>query len=701
MDKISLIMVLHGHQPVGNFDKVFALATKVCYRPVVETFAKYPEFKLGLHFSGPLLSWLEKGDPKLLDTVAAMVKRGQVEMLTGGFYEPLLASIPARDALGQLGMMTRYIFKRFGQEPKGLWLSERVWEPGLPAKIGPAKLGYTLVDDTHLTYAGLPAGGMFGHYITEREGHTLAILPTHIKLRYTIPFQEPQATLDFLKMALDKNGPTCATYGDDTEKFGLWPDTYEWVFGKKWLVRFIEAVLKNDDWLRTDHAGRWVAQEKARGRVYLPTASYEEMGQWALPSEAAEDLIRAEEQLKAEKRWDQFKRWFRGGIWDNFLVKYRESNIMHKRMLAISNKVEACGDALARDHMYQAQCNCAYWHGLFGGLYLGHLRQAIHEHLIIADSLCDEISHGTGPWAEAARSDVDMDGNEEIALASAELDLLVHPSYGGSVSVLNLREKAVNIADVLTRRREAYHRHLDEYETELDESTGEVKSIHDIVRFKDEGLQDMLVIDWYDRACFQDHLLAPEATAEKFQRPDYGEWGDLVTGAYEVRAVVSQTGGAGCDLRRESFVYAPGGPYPLSVDKSFRLEPGGRLSCAYKLTTGEDSPAMRLGVELNLTLLSEVDPLRHMELSSRAKWGFDELAEAEDVEWLRLINRDQGYIVRLTPGRPAGLWHFPVETVSQSEDGLEKTYQGSSLMFVWDVPAGAGEHKFELLLELE
>lgn len=700
MDKISLIMVLHGHQPVGNFDSVFALATKVCYRPVVETFAKYPEFKLGLHFSGPLLSWLEDGDPRLLDMVKTMVDRGQVELLTSGYYEPLLASIPARDALGQLDKMKRHVSRRFGTEPKGLWLSERVWEPGLPAKIGPAELDYTLVDDTHLTYAGLPPQGMFGHYITEREGHTLALLPTHQRLRYTIPFQEPQETLDFLKQALDTVGPTCATYGDDTEKFGLWPDTYKWVFGKKWLRRFIEAVLKNDDWLRTDHPGRWVREEKARGRVYLPTASYEEMGQWALPAEAAESLIEAEEQLKAEKRWDEFQRWFRGGIWDNFLVKYHESNIMHKRMLAISNKAQACGDELARDHLYQAQCNCAYWHGLFGGLYLGHLRQAIHQHLIIAESICDELQHGSGPWADATRADVDMDGNDEIALSSPELDILVHPAHGGSVSVINLRGPAANIADVLTRRREAYHRHLEEYETELDESTGEVKSIHDIVRFKQEGLQDMLVIDWYDRACFQDHLFAPGATAEKFQRPDYGEWGDLVTGAYDIRTVDKTKAEASCALRRDTFVYAPGGPYPLSVDKCFTMEPGGKLACRYKLTTSEGSPAMRFGAELNVTLLSEQDPYRHMELSGGAKWGFDELSEAAKVDWLRLVNRAQGYAVKITPGAAAGLWHFPIETVSQSEDGLEKTYQGSSVTFVWEVPAGQGIHEFDLLLEL-
>ncbi|RJX34472.1 MAG: DUF1926 domain-containing protein [Desulfarculus sp.] len=700
---MTLLLVLHAHQPVGNFDRVFAQAMADCYRPVVQALAAYPEIRCGLHFSGPLLLWMQRREPELLEQIAALCDRGQVEMLTGGFYEPLLASVPARDALAQIELQTAATQRLFGQTPSGFWLAERIWEPSLPAKLAPAGLGYTIVDDTHFYYAGLQPKDMFGFHLTEREGHTLALFPTHKDLRYTIPFREPEETIAFLREALDKYGPTCATYGDDMEKFGLWPQTWEWVFGQGWLLRFFEALLAEQDWLVTGLPGQFIAAHPPAGRVYPPTASYEEMLTWALPAEASQALEGLIHELQDEGRYEQVRRFLRGGMWDNFLVKYRESNLMHKRMLWVSGKLSERGLAgPARDHLLAAQCNCAYWHGLFGGLYLGHLRQAVHSNLIAAEAQADQAVLGPGPWASCTVTDLDRDGWDEVVLAAPEMDTVVHPGYGGSLSVLNLRAARCNLADTLTRRREAYHRLLEQPPAPAPAALGEesVPSIHEIVAFKEENLERLLIYDWYQRACFQDHLLAPGADLRKFQAPDYGEWGDLITGPFAVLEHGADQDAAWCALRRESLIFAPGGPFPLAVDKTFRLQAGGRLSCAYALsTTHPDTPACRLAVELNLTLLAAEDQGKRLEINSQA-YGLGRAFAVEQAAELRLVNEPDGLALRILPSAPAAVWHYPVETVSNSESGLERTYQGSSLSLVWPLPAGAAETRLELSLEL-
>ncbi len=48
---IDLIMVIHCHQPVGNFDHVFNMAHDKCYRPLLDLIEAFPEVKVGLHFS--------------------------------------------------------------------------------------------------------------------------------------------------------------------------------------------------------------------------------------------------------------------------------------------------------------------------------------------------------------------------------------------------------------------------------------------------------------------------------------------------------------------------------------------------------------------------------------------------------------------------------------------------------------------------
>jgi alpha-amylase len=150
---------------------------------------------------------------------------------------------------------------------------------------------------------------------------------------------------------------------------------------------------------------------------------------WALPAPAGEQMERLVKRLKAEDRYEEFRPFMRGGLWDNFLVKYSESGLMHSRMLAVSAKLRQnslSGPAL--DHLLQAQCNCAYWHGLFGGLYLSHLRHAVHQHLIAAEEAADTALKGGQGWATCQVADLDLDGHEEVRLANPLLDALVHPA---------------------------------------------------------------------------------------------------------------------------------------------------------------------------------------------------------------------------------------------------------------------------------
>jgi alpha-amylase len=531
-DKMHFVMVLHCHQPVGNFDRVLAMANNECYRPVIEIFNEYPSFRLGLHFSGPLFNWMRANDPGLFQLIKKMCRRGQAELLSGAFYEPLLAVIPEKDALAQFDLQNKFLHKNFQTQARGFWLAERIWDPSLPRLVYKAGMDYTLVDDTHFYYSGLKENDMFGYRLTEREGHTLALFPTNKQLRYTIPFKEPRETIRFLCKAYERHGPTCATYGDDGEKFGLWPKTNQLVIKKGWLKKFIEAVLEQESWLTTTPPGEYMLDHPPSGRIYLPTSSYEEMLTWAMPADVSLQMENITKRLKNEGRYDEMHAFLRGGLWENFLVKYRESNLMHKKMLHISAQFKEPAPGKAYDHLLQAQCNCSYWHGLFGGLYLGHIRNAVHSNLIAAQSILDHKKFPRDNFVMNLREDMDLDGYDEINMASHVLDCLVHPSYGGSVSMLNLRQARFNLANTLTRRPEAYHHLFEEIRQGLVPAVlasgltdqEETFSPHDKIVLKEEGLENYLLYDWYDRAVFQDHILPAYVTVEDFRRPNYAEW---------------------------------------------------------------------------------------------------------------------------------------------------------------------------------
>src|SRR5438876_5969559 len=92
--RVILSLTIHNHQPVGNFSQVFEMSFRQAYLPMVEALERHPHIRLAMHYSGPLLDWLEGSQREFVPRLGVLVARGQVELLSGGYYEPILASFP-------------------------------------------------------------------------------------------------------------------------------------------------------------------------------------------------------------------------------------------------------------------------------------------------------------------------------------------------------------------------------------------------------------------------------------------------------------------------------------------------------------------------------------------------------------------------------------------------------------------------------
>ncbi len=705
---VTLLIGLHSHQPVGNFGAVFERAFRDCYAPLLELLAEHPGVRVAYHHSGCLLEWIEEHEPRYLDELRALVQRGQVEVIGGGFYEPILPAIPERDAKAQLALFSDYLEKRLGQRPQGFWLTERVWDPSVPRLLADADLRYTLVDDAHFRYAGFRPEEIWGRFITEREGRPLHLFPIDQNLRYLIPFREPQETLDYLRGRGEAAPGFTATYGDDAEKFGVWPGTKEWVFGQGWLKRFFAALESNRDWLQLLTFREHLEQTPPRGRVYLPLASYEEMMEWALPADMIPPFERFVAELKAAQRWPELMPFVRGGHWMNFLAKYPEANLMHKRMLRVSAKLDRArsrrGLEPARRSLFRGQCNCAYWHGVFGGLYLNYLRHAVYEQLIAADRAIESAARGRGDWLAGERVDYDGDGSEEVLVESARQSAYFHPRQGGSLLALEYRPKNFSLGNVLGRRREGYHQKL--AQAAVPGADAGHQSIHEAVKVKEPGLEKWLVYDRLPRASFLDHFLPDRLTLAEFREERFNETGDFAGQPYTVQHTQFQAASGRVGLRREAAVWTGNRETRLRLEKlfSFSRRRSG-FGAEYSLTNlGETAASVHFGIEFNLTLLAGEAPDRFYRINGHAPHpahlaGEGETAAAEKVE---LWDQAFGFQVSLTFDPAGRLWRFPVETVSQSESGFERTYQGSCLVLTWplDLPP-ARPRTLQIQLELK
>ena len=689
MKKIKFLFAIHNHQPVGNFGHVFEEVFKVCYQPYFEVLKRFPEIKTAVHFSGPLLEWLKQNRADYLKILKDMVAEGRLEILSGGFYEPLLSTLPEEDAIGQIRMMNEFIEAEFSCVPRGLWLAERIWNPDLPRIIAQAGIQYTIVDDTHFFYSGLEENQVQGYYMTERLGHPLFLFPISKELRYGIPFKLPEETLATLRQAKDKLGFTGMTYADDGEKFGSWPETYQWVYKEKWLENFFSALRDNSEWLETLTFSEYIDQHSPEGRIYLPMASYEEMMEWSLPTNAALKFKFLKEELQSKGvAEERYKLFLRGGQWDNFLTKYEESNLLHKKMLYVSRKVKRLSpedqeSSGALRELYQGQCNCAQWHGLFGGLYLNYLRHALYQHLLAAENIADK-KNGYGFSVETL--DYNLDGKEEVLVSNPQMNACLAPAYGGALMEIDYRPACFNLSNVLRRREEIYHQTILDATHSESGGEGQPQSIHDRVKFKEQDLMSKIFYDRWERYSFLDHFLGPDTTLENFKQCSFEEQGDFVNQVYERESNGNPLTGENFTLalKRTGIVTQQGSARQVTVEKKFIFSrKQAEIEAQYKIANESEIPlSLWWGVEFNFTLLAGDAEDRYYICPGHSLESPRLISEGalDGVKSFGLRDDWHKFQLSISFSPAVSLWRFPVETISQSEDGFERTYQGSCLL---------------------
>lgn len=674
---VDFILGFHCHQPIGNFGQVFSEVHKKSYSPLLRTLFGL-KVKFSLHASGILLEWWEKNDPEFMEIIAAGVAENNIELMGGGYYEPVLASIPEKDRSHQIELLSSALFKHFGKYPVGAWITERIWQPDIIKSLAANGIKYAFLDDSQFFQAGISPEDIDNVFRTEYEGDFIDLFPIHERLRYKLPFAEPEESLEAV-LSLGERKSRLSVMFDDGEKMGAWPDTYEWVYGKEgkcgWLENFINT---SNGSVNFDIPSSIFESKKERLPVYIPISSYREMGEWTLG-------------INSRKRYEEAKKYvppviLSGGIWHNFLTKYPESNLLHKRMVNLSLKINRAAKIQkskmsgAIRELLKSQANDAYWHGVFGGIYLPHLRRAVRKAFINAYIMYKSEDKCL---TEVEKFDFDMDGKEEIHISNDCWMMVYKPSDGTLLALDYLGKGLVNsMGDLFCLHNEYDIVKLADKEglfnlngggeksgetCEGDGSNKPPRTIHKDVKYP-EGVSSK-------------DLVMRKGMLPSFEVRFNGEplafRGESVkTGSGFNRVILKSTGFS-------AFGSAENRIIELSVkveeDVRFEIEYGGNLSGPGSLEAvlrfsfpGGNGPATSISVG---DYVSGLDKAYTNKFNKRQKesvrlrdtfWGGETVIES-------LVNTaDTQFEVR------------PVRTVSLSENGYEWIFQGIELIYKFD-----------------
>ena len=703
MRTVRLILALHSHQPVGNFEEVFRKGVRLAYRPMLDVINEFPDIRWAMHYSGPLWEWLEENEHGLTGEIIANVRAGRFELMGGGYGEPILTMLPDGDAVGQVRTFTQHLRRRYGVAVRGAWLTERIWEAHLASVLADAGIEYTVVDDFHFLVSGLRSPQLTGSFLTEDKGRKLRLFAGSEFLRYSIPFRDPEDTIEHLRGLATEDGENVIVYADDGEKFGLWPETYKHVYEKGWLRRFLELLDRNKDWIRFTTFSETIDELPPVGKVYLADASYREMTEWALPVPAQIEMAAVMKDLQESHLAERARPFIRGGSWRSFKTKYVEAAQMYARMMEVSalvaDRAAAKNAEEARLALYRAQCNCAYWHGVFGGLYMPFLRVAVYRELLRAENLLAGYRDRPGH----AVHDFDLDGRDEIKLHTGSLNAYLKPDRGGVLYELDDRSGEMNLTAVMTRRPEFYHNRLldaaqkgclgivgpDGVVSAASAGNGAV-SIHDLIRAKEPGLERILFHDPCVRDSLIDHFHPAGTTPDDLRRAIAPELGDFVSARYE--AAPQRSKAATVVLTRSGVIRTAAHTTPVSISKRIVLD-GNTLEARYALSFPEGAPeGVVFAPELNLGLMAGASFDRNYFTPERENLGnLSTLLDRPAAGGLGLVDDFLKLEIWCRVSPDAHFWAYPVETVNDSEGGFERVYQCSAVLPYWPLAAQPGE----------
>jgi len=450
--KFSLILGSHAHLPSGSSEAEFEFLYKNRMRPFVSGLSRYSNINAVLHYSGVLLYWIERTHPEFFMLIEDMVARKQIEILGGGFYEPMFTLIPLQDKIGQIELMTTYLRKQFGKRPQGCWIPGMVWEQNLANTLSSIDMNYTFLSQEQFKLAGMKDDDIFIPCIAEDKGKVITIFPVNNSVEKDLSEKSCSFVFNELKKKLDGKHKSSINHALCGKVISVFPEKVssspEEPPDTVWN-RFFEEISLLEGVLETTLPSKIFKNFKGFKKANFPNSS------------------------SLENNFSP----------RNFIIDHEDANSLYSKMIftnVLINQLK--GDKVrkyhAKEEMWKAQDSFLFSPG--DGYLRNDIRKAAFSSLLRAECLSREKSKTI---SSIIQYDLDFDGIKEYLFQDNRLNCYIMQK-GAAIFELDYLPKVWNYLDCGTNefgRRTAFADILVTSDTKIEEL------IYDINNFSRNG----------------------------------------------------------------------------------------------------------------------------------------------------------------------------------------------------------------------
>lgn len=404
------------------------------YKPLIKFLYSHPEISFSFSCSGNQLVFYKKRKNEMLTILKELISRKQIEVLGGGFYDPILPLLYPVDRNGQIDLLSAEIRQNVGIRPRGISLYADCWDSSLVNTLQSSGIEYVVLDSNLIRNDNKK----FLPLVVSEMGKFVEVFPYYDSFNPSKDKSPKDFILDIVKAVdkIQKKDKYVQLQPDRVININIDHQLMADLIESKWFESFAKYLQNNPELnVKTTIPSLFRKNNIIKIPCYISSGLNKNISDWC-------DFYYIESDRKNKKSNNIF----------DFMHTYTNSHNLYNRMVYISMLVnqyknDKMRKKAAREKLWEAQAGMGLLSTTPGILSSSFCRQKSYKNFMDVEKILRE----DGNFKEAITSfDYDGDGLNEYVCRMQNYFAYIS-LISGAINELDLIKNTGNYVDNLVR----------------------------------------------------------------------------------------------------------------------------------------------------------------------------------------------------------------------------------------------------------